>query len=133
MEDLRAKIFPLKRRKVTAPELLPSTTLPMRRKERSLSSLVIDTPKLSSQNTVAGTRTKLASRKAQGCDTIERHVKEEQDSAPESSSSQDTLRKFTRSIKQVKKKVFLLPFLTTTKPTPNNWFSMVIDVFAWEC
>ncbi|KAI3972858.1 hypothetical protein MKX01_019516 [Papaver californicum] len=41
LQDLRAKIFPFKRRKVKAPEATPPTIpLPVRRKERSLSSLV---------------------------------------------------------------------------------------------
>ncbi|KAG9133299.1 hypothetical protein Leryth_018621 [Lithospermum erythrorhizon] len=40
LQDVRAKIFPYKRRKVEAPEIESSFALPLRRKERSLSSLV---------------------------------------------------------------------------------------------
>ncbi|CAH9132789.1 unnamed protein product [Cuscuta epithymum] len=38
LQDVRAKIFPYKRRKVMVPEVLPSVMLPAKRKERSLSS-----------------------------------------------------------------------------------------------
>ncbi|XP_050364473.1 E3 ubiquitin protein ligase DRIP2 [Argentina anserina] len=64
LQDVRAKIFPFKRRKVNAPEITPSA-LPARRKERSLSSLVVSTPRVSStQATATGKRTKAVARKA---------------------------------------------------------------------
>ncbi|GJU24783.1 E3 ubiquitin protein ligase DRIP2-like protein [Tanacetum coccineum] len=43
LQDLRGKIFPSKRQRVKAPEVTPSVALPLRRKERSLSSLVVNT------------------------------------------------------------------------------------------
>ena len=46
LQDIRAKFFPLKRRKVEAPEVTPTNSLPVKRKERSLSSLVVSTPKV---------------------------------------------------------------------------------------
>lgn len=107
LQDVRARVFPFRRRKVKAPESVPSTTLPIRRKERSLSQLVVNTPKVSSQTTMTGKRTKATARKAsvlQGSNfSIEKVVKKEEDSAgdrPESSSSPETLSKFAQNIRQ---------------------------------
>eukprot|EP01018_Ginkgo_biloba_P005330 Gb_34801 [translate_table: standard] len=63
LQDVRTKIFPLKKRKMKAPESIPLVSAPARRKERSLSSLVINTPPVSTQ---AGfpSRTKAVARKA---------------------------------------------------------------------
>lgn len=101
-----------------APESVPSTTLPIRRKERSLSQLVVNTPKVSSQTTMTGKRTKATARKAsalQGSNfSIEKAVKKEEDSAgdrPESSSSPETLSKFAQNIRQVMKSIFLFFFI----------------------
>lgn len=95
-----------------APESVPSTTLPIRRKERSLSQLVVNTPKVSSQTTMTGKRTKGTARKAsalQGSNfSIEKAVKKEEDSVedrPESSSSPETLSKFAQNIRQVMKSI----------------------------
>ncbi|XP_020091973.1 E3 ubiquitin protein ligase DRIP2-like isoform X2 [Ananas comosus] len=61
LQDIRAKIFPFKRRKINAAEV-PPITLPVRRKERSLSSLVISTPRVAAQTSLTGRRTKAARR-----------------------------------------------------------------------
>ncbi|CAL9061903.1 unnamed protein product [Musa banksii] len=42
LQDVRQKIFPSKRNKVKTPEEVPPMTPPVKRKERSLSSLVVD-------------------------------------------------------------------------------------------
>ncbi|KAI4301159.1 hypothetical protein L6164_034466 [Bauhinia variegata] len=103
MQDLRAKIFPSKKTKEKAPEVAPSVTLPARRKERSLSSLVVSTPRVSAQATMTGRRTK-PTRKASGLRastfSIEKTIKKEEESVedhPESSSSPDILNKFTQN------------------------------------
>lgn len=108
LQDLRAKIFPLKRRKVEAPEVAPSVILPVRRKERSLSSLVVSTPKVSTQTTTTGRRTKPVPRKASALRgssfSIEKPIKKEEDPAkdrPDSSSSPETLKKFNQNTRQV--------------------------------
>nr|GEV62346.1 E3 ubiquitin-protein ligase DRIP2-like [Tanacetum cinerariifolium] len=62
LEDVRAKIFPYKQTRVKAPEAVP-TALSSRRKERSLSSLVVGTPRVSTQTNMTGKRSRLASRK----------------------------------------------------------------------
>ncbi|CAN1765846.1 E3 ubiquitin protein ligase DRIP2 [Linum perenne] len=49
LQDIRAKIFPFKRRKVEPSEVISSVALPAKRKERSLSALVISTPKIPTQ------------------------------------------------------------------------------------
>ncbi|KAK9281202.1 hypothetical protein L1049_004097 [Liquidambar formosana] len=107
LQDVRAKIFPFKRRKVKAPEAVPSVTLPVRRKERSLSSLVVSTPRVSTQTTMTGRRTKAVARKSSALRgssfSIEKPIKKEEDSVedhPESSSSPETLNKFTQNVRQ---------------------------------
>ncbi|KAJ6359966.1 hypothetical protein OIU77_004049 [Salix suchowensis] len=81
LQDIRAKVFPFKRRKVNAPEIMPSIALPVKRKERSLSSLVVSTPKVQIQNGLTGRRSKANARKAaalRGCNfTVEESKKED--------------------------------------------------------
>uniref|UniRef100_A0A803PZN9 RING-type domain-containing protein n=1 Tax=Cannabis sativa TaxID=3483 RepID=A0A803PZN9_CANSA len=62
LQDIRAKIFPL-RRKINAPEATTPTPVPVKRKERSLSSLVVNTPKVPIQTGLTGRRTKGSSRR----------------------------------------------------------------------
>ncbi|KAL9357910.1 hypothetical protein Peur_051163 [Populus x canadensis] len=108
LQDVRSKIFPYKRRKVEAPEVVESVTLPViRRKERSLSSLVVSTPKVSTQTTTTGRRTKPFPRKAPALRgsgfSIEKPIKKEHDRAedsPESSSSPETPKKFNQNTRQ---------------------------------
>ncbi|XP_074578243.1 E3 ubiquitin protein ligase DRIP2-like isoform X1 [Curcuma longa] len=64
LQDLRSKIFPFKRRKIEALENFPLVTFPAKRKERSLSSLVVDTPQIAAQTALHGRRTRAAARKA---------------------------------------------------------------------
>lgn len=106
MQDVTAKIFPRKRMKVKAPEAVPPVTLPAKRKERSLSSLVVSTPRVSTQSGMTGKRSKSTARKASrgSSFTIEKPVKKEDDSMEdhrEGSSSPETLNKFSQHMKQV--------------------------------
>ncbi|MBA0731646.1 hypothetical protein Golax_026023 [Gossypium laxum] len=78
--------------------------MPTRRKERSLSSLVVNAPKVSTQTTMTGRRTKAVARKAgslRGSSfSVEKPVKRERDSVEdhkESASSPETLNKFTQN------------------------------------
>ncbi|XP_068634294.1 E3 ubiquitin protein ligase DRIP2-like isoform X3 [Aristolochia californica] len=94
LQDVRAKIFPLKRRKVKAPEAVLPVVLPARRKERSLSSLVVSTPRVSTQSGLTGRRTKAVARRAATSKNsgfaINGSFKKEEDTGddrPESSSS----------------------------------------------
>ncbi|XP_055829293.1 E3 ubiquitin protein ligase DRIP2-like isoform X2 [Solanum dulcamara] len=104
LEDVRSKIFPYKRRKVKAPEIVPSVTLPVRRKERSLSSLGVSTPRVSTHTGMTGRRSKSVATKALRGSTfsIEKTIKNEEDSGeePDSSSSPDTLTKSSQSQRQ---------------------------------
>ncbi|KAB5557517.1 hypothetical protein DKX38_008426 [Salix brachista] len=108
LQDVRSKIFPYKRRKVEAPEVVESVTLPViRRKERSLSSLVVSTPKVSTQTTATGRRTKPFPRKAAALRgssfSIEKPIKKEHDrveDSPQSSSSPETPKKFNQNTRQ---------------------------------
>jgi E3 ubiquitin-protein ligase DRIP len=108
---VRAKIFPFKRRKVKAPEIVPSVTLPVvRRKERSLSSLVVSTPRVSTQTTtntasLTGRRSKPTARKTirnSSFSVDKHHVKKEEystDDQQESSSSRETLTKVNQNVR----------------------------------
>ncbi|GAV72148.1 zf-C3HC4 domain-containing protein [Cephalotus follicularis] len=101
-QDLRAKIFPSKRRKVKAPEV-PNVTLPARRKERSLSSLVVSTPKVSKQIATTGRRTKPIARSPpfrSSSFSVEKNIKKVDDSAEDNPSSPETLHKFTQNLRQ---------------------------------
>ncbi|KAK1287065.1 E3 ubiquitin protein ligase DRIP2 [Acorus calamus] len=107
LQDIRAKIFPFRRRKVKAPEVNPSIALPVRRKERSLSSLVVNTPRVSTQTGLTGRRTKSVARKAGplrgAASVIEESNKNEEDNAEahlESSSSPETLSKIAQNKRQ---------------------------------
>lgn len=104
LQDVRAKVFPYKRMKVKAPEVVSPITLPAKRKERSLSSLVVSTPRMSTQNGMTGRRSKSITRKAsRGSFTIEKPVKKEDNSMEdhhESSSSPETLNRSTQNTRQ---------------------------------
>ncbi|KAB1202836.1 E3 ubiquitin protein ligase DRIP1 [Morella rubra] len=105
LQDIRAKIFPLKRRKVEAPEVTPTNSLPVKRKERSLSSLVVSTPKMPIQTGLTGRRTKAARKAAaiRGCSFAVEEPAKKEDSAedhPLSSSSHDSQNKTTRNKRQ---------------------------------
>ncbi|KAF1860864.1 hypothetical protein Lal_00000278 [Lupinus albus] len=81
LQDIRAKIFPFKKKNIKSPEVLSSISLPAKRKERSLSSLVVSAPKVSMQTGFTGKRTKTSTRKAtalRGCSFIlEETIKKE--------------------------------------------------------
>ncbi|KAH6823037.1 DREB2A-interacting protein 2 [Perilla frutescens var. hirtella] len=102
LQDVRAKIFPHKRIKVKAPEVVTPVVLPAKRKERSLSSLVVSTPRVSTQVGMTGRRSKSIARKASrgSSFTIEKPVINSVDDQPESSSSQEMLNKSTQNNRQ---------------------------------
>ncbi|EYU46501.1 hypothetical protein MIMGU_mgv1a006955mg [Erythranthe guttata] len=104
LQDVRAKIFPYKRIKMRAPEVAP-VTLPAKRKERSLSSLVVSTPRVSTQSGMTGRRSKFTARKASkgSSFTLEKPVKKEDmymEDHPQRSSSPETLNKFPQTARQ---------------------------------
>lgn len=94
---------------------MPSIALPAKRKERSLSSLVVSTPKVPIQTGLTGRRSKAGARKVtglRGCGfTLEESNKKE-DSAedhPMSSSSPESPNKIVQNKRLVKEAG--LPFL----------------------
>lgn len=114
LQDLKAKIFTPKRKRERAPEVVSSITLPARRKERSISSLVVSTPRVSAQTGTTGKRTKSLMRKdVRGSGSFtKRTVKKEEefgDDQTESGSSPETLKDFTQSKRQVKKSSYPEP------------------------
>ncbi|KAL0390948.1 UNVERIFIED_CONTAM: E3 ubiquitin protein ligase DRIP2 [Sesamum calycinum] len=102
LQDVRAKLFPHKRINVKAPELVTPVVLPAKRKERSLSSLVVSTPRVSTQIGMTGRRSKSIARKASKGSSfiIEKPVSNSTEDQPESSSSPELLNKFTQSLRQ---------------------------------
>ncbi|KAJ0230189.1 E3 ubiquitin protein ligase DRIP2 [Hirschfeldia incana] len=105
LQDLTAKIFTPKRKRERAPEVVSSITLPARRKERSISSLVVSTPRVSAQTGTTGKRTKSLMRKdVRGSGSFtKRSVKKEEefgDDHTESGSSPETLKNITQSKRQ---------------------------------
>ncbi|KAL3367550.1 hypothetical protein AABB24_012002 [Solanum stoloniferum] len=130
LQDIRAKIFPYKRQKVQAPEVVPSITPPIRRKERSLSSLVVSTPRVSTQTGTTGRRSKSVARKALRGSTfsVEKPVRKEGSSGEDqldSASSPETLNKFTQNIRQNSSSAELFG-----QPTPDNETENGMDL--WE-
>ncbi|KAF8047607.1 hypothetical protein N665_2930s0001 [Sinapis alba] len=114
LQDLRAKIFPLKRKRERALEVLSSVTLPARRKERSISSLVVSTPRVSAQTGTTGKRSKSLMRKdvCGNGSFAKRTVKKEEefgDDHTESASSPETLQIFTQNKRQLKKSSYAEP------------------------
>ncbi|KAL6636923.1 hypothetical protein ACP70R_024495 [Stipagrostis hirtigluma subsp. patula] len=63
LQDIRNKVFPLEKTKVDSPKA-PTVTLPAKRKQRSLSSLVVDTPRAAIRTGLTGKRTKTTRRAA---------------------------------------------------------------------
>lgn len=126
LQDIRAKIFPLKRRKIDAPEITPEVTpevthevtpsisLPVKRKERSLSSLVVSTPKVPMQTGLTGRRSRALTRKAaalRGCSFSAEEPMKRDDSTedhPMSSSSTESLDRGARNKMQVKTGMILI-------------------------
>ncbi|GMI65209.1 DREB2A-interacting protein 2 [Hibiscus trionum] len=104
LQDVRATIFPYKRRKISAPEVMPSASPPAKRKERSLSSLVVGTPKVPMQRGLTGRRTKATARKRiadfRGCSFSVEESPKKEDSAedhPSGSTSPDSSNKISQS------------------------------------
>ncbi|CAL4891178.1 unnamed protein product [Urochloa decumbens] len=63
IQDVRSKVFPFKRKKVNAEEAESPIALPVKRKERSISSLVVSTPRITPAGST-GRRTRAVTRKA---------------------------------------------------------------------
>uniref|UniRef100_A0A453LQN7 RING-type domain-containing protein n=2 Tax=Aegilops tauschii subsp. strangulata TaxID=200361 RepID=A0A453LQN7_AEGTS len=62
LQDVRSKIFPFKRKKIKAEDVASPDSPPNKRKERSISSLVVHTPRLTPTGST-GRRTKVVTRK----------------------------------------------------------------------
>ncbi|KAK4785777.1 hypothetical protein SAY86_002466 [Trapa natans] len=104
LQDIRTKIFPLKR-KIEALKILPTAPPQPKKKERLLSSLVVSTPKVSMQTGTTGRRTKALARRAASSRNSsfvseEPNNKKKEDSSAEDatggSSSQDSPKKLIK-------------------------------------
>ena len=105
LQDLRAKIFASEKPKAIAHEEVASVSLPTRRKERSLSSLGVSTPKVSSHIVMTGKRTKSAARRLsasrESTFSVEEPIKKEED-YPENTSSPEIIHKRAQNKKNLK-------------------------------
>ncbi|KAJ6318692.1 hypothetical protein OIU76_014114 [Salix suchowensis] len=101
LQDLRAKIFPSKRKKEAVPVQESEHSVPLigRRKERSLSSLVVSTPKISVKSVLTGKRSKSVARKRESPIPVGKQVKKVDDYY-ESLSSPETLSKIAQTKRQ---------------------------------
>nr|DAD36667.1 TPA_asm: hypothetical protein HUJ06_007308 [Nelumbo nucifera] len=138
LQDVRAKIFPFKRRKVKAPDL-PSISLPVRRKERSLSSLVVSTPRVPAQTGMTGRRTKAVARRAAALRgssfSIEDPIKKEEESPedrPGSSSSAETLNKIAQNKRQSSSTTEPSNHSMTGKDTENGVETCSVKADLWK-
>ncbi|XP_008788123.1 E3 ubiquitin protein ligase DRIP2-like isoform X1 [Phoenix dactylifera] len=137
LQEVRAKIFPFKRRNANAPEVVPPTQLPVRRKERSLSSLVVNTPRIATQTGLTGRRTKAARRAAalRGLGPVINHsIKKEDISAEkqaENSNSTEMLSKMTQNRRQTFSKAEPSN-LRPSKDTENGGESLLDKNELWK-
>ncbi|XP_071721739.1 E3 ubiquitin protein ligase DRIP2-like [Rutidosis leptorrhynchoides] len=119
LQDVRRRIFPSKRRRGKSPEAVPPVTIPLRRKERSLSSLVVSTPRVSPQTTLTGKRSKFPARKKPRGSTfsVDKSLKKEDSTEDhqDSSSSREISNKLTQNSRQ--KSSTSEP---SSDPSPNN-------------
>ncbi|CAH9093673.1 unnamed protein product [Cuscuta europaea] len=137
LQDVRAKIFPYKRRKVMAPEVLPSVMLPAKRKERSLSSLVVNTPRVSTQSGTTGRRSKSVARKSlRGSGfAMEKPMKRDEvdiEDQPESSNSIEALQKFARNVRQNTSNAEPSSLIAPVKETDNGAEQWDVKVDLWK-
>ncbi|CAN6323250.1 unnamed protein product [Urochloa humidicola] len=94
LQDVRSKLFPFKRKMIKAEEVSSPVSPPTKRKERSISSLVVNTPKVKPTG-LTGRRTRAVARKAAAAAAalrdlgpiIEDPVKKEIDSCDSHSSN----------------------------------------------
>ncbi|XP_050116021.1 E3 ubiquitin protein ligase DRIP2-like isoform X1 [Malus sylvestris] len=115
LHDIIAKIFPVKGKKVDTPEAnkpeandpdVTPSSLPVKRKERSLSSLVVSAPKVPVQSGMTGKRSRALSRKGaalRGCSFSAEEPAKKDDSTedhPMSSNSTGNLVEFARNKSQ---------------------------------
>lgn len=122
-QDIRAKIFPSKGKRTAAPEAMTSASPPAKRKERSLSSLVVSAPKVDMQSDFNVMGSKAIARKAAGLQGSSFTVDESHDRKQESmedridssgsSSSHETLSRVIQEKRQMKEGIF------TSEP-PNH-------------
>jgi len=104
---VRSKVFPFKRKKINAEEAESPIALPIKRKERSISSLVVNTPRITTAGST-GRRTRAVTRKAAALrglgPIIADPLKKDSDNSnkkTENSSLLDSLSKMPQTRRQV--------------------------------
>ncbi|KAI4326537.1 hypothetical protein MLD38_031842 [Melastoma candidum] len=102
LQDVRSKIFPVNGKKVDSPEDLTPVILPSRRKEKSLSQLVVNSPTASPLTALTGKRTKAVRKVHASPGSAEKPATREEspEDGPEKSSSPETIEKFAQTIRK---------------------------------
>ncbi|KAI4329715.1 hypothetical protein MLD38_028068 [Melastoma candidum] len=102
LQDVRSRIFPVNGKKVDSPEDQTPVTLPSRRKEKSLSQLVVNAPTVLPSTALTGKRTKAVRKVHASPGSAEKPAAREESSedCPEKSSSPETIEKFAQTIRK---------------------------------
>jgi E3 ubiquitin-protein ligase DRIP len=90
IQDIRNKLFPIKREKVAS---LKGPILPAKRKQRSLSSLVVETPRVDVKAGLKGKRTKATRRRTSYATSPDKN--ETMKVSPKPESQDQTIEKHT--------------------------------------
>ncbi|XP_074558851.1 E3 ubiquitin protein ligase DRIP2-like isoform X2 [Curcuma longa] len=107
LQDIKTKIFPPKRSKIEALEEISTPMIPIKRKEKSLSSLVVSTSHIATQTCSTGRRTKAVAKRAVNARDLRRSTNESSekddnivDKYVEKSNSIEKMRKVSLKRKQ---------------------------------
>ncbi|KAJ0093593.1 hypothetical protein Patl1_25235 [Pistacia atlantica] len=128
LQDLRLKLFPSRRSNSAAPEAVCSIQLPARRKERSLSSLVVSTPKVPAKSSQNRRRSKPGPKKHPAVQEPVQDVEDHQ----ESISSPETLSKIAQYRMQISSAAETSNQRTADKDTEENTDTLDGKADLWK-
>ncbi|VAI21631.1 unnamed protein product [Triticum turgidum subsp. durum] len=137
LQDVRSKIFPFKRKKIKAEDVASPDSPPNKRKERSISSLVVHTPRLTPTGST-GRRTKVVTRKAAAAlhslgPTVDNPVKKENsDKSAHSSSLPANLGKVPKTKRQILSNAEEASNYSSNKDTEDDSKDMADNAELWR-
>ncbi|VAI36414.1 unnamed protein product [Triticum turgidum subsp. durum] len=137
LQDVRSKIFPSKRKKIKVEDVASPDSPPNKRKERSISSLVVHTPRLTPTGST-GRRTKVVTRKAAASlhslgPTVDNPVKKENsDKSAHSSSLPANLGKVPKTKRQILSNAEEASNYSSNKDTEDDSKDMADNAELWR-